>query len=332
MRPVKALISLGCLVALFLAAPAAAQAERELRAQARLFPEITVGVNAMARDTAGRYYVLLRGTSVLMFDAQGTQLGQIPPAGSTPLAYGADLDVTCPSEPGAACLVFVADRAANAVKVYSSAGDYLGSIPVAGPTSVAGLPGNEVAVATLKAPRLVQVFNAEGKLAREFGDPAEVADGGELNRFLNTGRLATDAEGHIYYSFAYVPEPTVRKYDRFGYAALEIELASLDFYPTAQAARRAIAQRESRESRSASLKMVISAIGVGPREQDVWIASGGVLIHFDPDGRRRGTYRIFTAEGARIEAVAILVEPERLLVASETLGVFEFPRPDKTSR
>ncbi len=31
----------------------------------------------------------------------------------------------------------------------------------------------------------------------------------------------------------------------------------------------------------------------------------------------------------RLEAAAILIEPDRLLLASDPLGIYEFPRPDK---
>jgi hypothetical protein len=54
------------------------------------------------------------------------------------------------------------------------------------------------------------------------------------------------------------------------------------------------------------------------------------LVHYDRDGNRKGiTYRTFSPEGARVEPVSILVEPDRLLLAADPIGVFAFARPDK---
>src|SRR2546427_2010145 len=76
----------------------------------------------------------------------------------------------------------------------------------------------------------------------------------------------------------------------------------------------------------------VTAVGVDPVTQEIWVALGGLLLHFDRAGDRRSSYRTFTAEGARLEATAILVEPDRLLLAADPLGIYEFPRPDKTLR
>jgi hypothetical protein len=41
------------------------------------------------------------------------------------------------------------------------------------------------------------------------------------------------------------------------------------------------------------------------------------------------TYRTFTADGTRVVPVSILVEPNRLLLAADPIGVYAFARPDK---
>jgi hypothetical protein len=53
------------------------------------------------------------------------------------------------------------------------------------------------------------------------------------------------------------------------------------------------------------------------------------LLHFDKDGNRRSEYQIYTRDGARIEANALLVEEDRLLIGADPLGVYEFARPDR---
>jgi hypothetical protein len=79
LAPVFRRILLLLLVGLALAAPAGAQVESELLARRRVFPEIGAGLRAIKRDTAGHYYVLTApGPAVLVYDAAGQRVGQIP--------------------------------------------------------------------------------------------------------------------------------------------------------------------------------------------------------------------------------------------------------------
>ena len=311
-----------------LATPAAAQIEDEFVAKSRVFTEAGPGLQAVRRDASGNYYVLTT-SAVAVYNAEGKLIKKIPdapaakgpaPAQTTTILYGEDLDVDAEGR------IYVADRAANAIKIFFPDGSTK-MISVNAPTSVAALAGGEVAVTTWHSVRLVTVFDLQGKVVREFGDPTELADRKELNRFLNIGRLTTDPESHIYYAFNYLPEPTVRKYDRYGYSSLEINVATLEFQPTAQAARHEIERQE--RGGTPAFKPVVTACGVDPLTQDVWIALHGFLLHFDREGNRRGTYRTYTPEGARLESMTILIEPGRLLLGADPLGVYEFPRPDK---
>ena len=316
---------------------ASAQQEIELRSKARLFGNLGPGVTALKRDAAGRYFVLASvpdglGSVVYIFDATGKRLGQIPtmpaildsrqPAPLIQYADDFDLD--------ASGRIYVADRGSNAIKIFSPDGALERSVAVTAPASVVALTDGEFVVTSMRPEKLVQIYDAKGKLAREFGELVEIAARADLNRFLNIGRLATDPDHHIYRAFTNLPEPTLRKYDRFGYALAEIELAAIDFLPTARAARREI-QRQDERGGTPALKPTIRAVGVDPQSQHVWLGVGGLLVHCSADGTRLATYRIFTAEGVRIEAVAILVEPDRLLVAADPIGIFELPRPDKPS-
>lgn len=325
-------------------------------------------LKSLAVGDARHYYVLTaRGTTIFVYDAAGKLLKQFPPPvpagqrppkdaetplplarspsarisssakpGETLLQYGEDLDVGCPRLPGekadtaAACFLYVADRGANAIKALSLDGALVRTIPVTAPTSVVALAEGEVAVATMRNSRLVAVFDRDGKLAREFGVPAEIAETADLNRFLNIGRLATDAASYLYYSFSYIPDPTVRKYDRFGYAAMEMELTTLDSVATSQSRRREISRLDEEGARAAAFKPGVGAIAVDADTQEFWLGVGGLLMHFAADGTRVGLYRLFTTEGARIEPSAILVEPDRLLIASDTLGIFEFAYPERS--
>lgn len=308
------------------AAPISAQIEDDLLAKRRVFPDQGPGLRAVSRDAAGNYYVLSSlAASVAVYNPAGERIQKIPPAagaGSNPgLSFGEDLDVDAEGR------VYVADRGGNAVKVFNRDGSPALTIAVASPTSVVALSGGKIAVASMKSARLVTVFDLQGKVVREFGDPSEAAERGELNRFLNIGRLGTDRRANIYYAFDYLPEPTVRKYDRHGYSAFEISLTALEFQPAAEAVRREIERQE--RGGAPRFKRVVTAVGVDPDTEEIWAVTGGLLLHFDREGNRRGTYRVYTPEGARIEATSVLVEKNRLLLGADPLGVYEFARPDQ---
>ena len=309
-----------------------AQDEGDLTAKQRVFPGIGPGLRTVKRGGDGRLYVLASPSPGLtVFDEAGKQVLSIAQLASSPgsanasqalIAFGEDCDVDSDGK------IYVADRGANLIRVFSPDGAPVRSIAVKNPVAVAALPEGEVAVATLREPHLVIVFDKTGREVREFGDPEPIAERQELNRYLNIGRLATDAKGHLYYAFAYLPEPTVRQYDHLGYAGQDIQYTALEVWPAAQAARKEI-ERQERRGDQPSLKRVLTAVGVDRSNGEVWIALENTLLHFDAEGNRRASYKIYTPQGARLDASTILVEKDRLLIGDDPLGIFEFERPDK---
>lgn len=321
-----------CLLACF-AGCALAQDEGELTAKKRLMPSVGPGLRAVKRGTDGNYYVLTApGPSVLEFDAAGKLLKPIPsyeeskspgPASQDlrAIAFGEDMDVDAQGT------VYVADRGANAVKIWTPQGDAR-EIKVNAPVAVAALPDAEVAVSTLHDPHLVTVYDKNGRDVREFGDPQQISERPELNRFLNTGILVTDGGAHLFYGFPYLPEATVREYDRFGYAGQDFQFTGIDAYPEAQATRREIVKQEKR-GETPVFKRILTAVGVERGSSEVWMALRNNLLHFDKDGNRRASYLLYTPEGARLEANTILVEQDRLIIGSDPLGIYAFERPKK---
>lgn len=310
----------------------AAQEEGDLTAKQRLFPGIGPGLRAVKRGANGRLYVLASPSPGLtVFDEAGKQvitIRELAPSSSGAhasqalLAFGEDCDVDSDGQ------IYVADRGANAIRVFSPDGLPLRSFAVKNPVSVAVLPEGEIAVGTLRELHLLLVFDKNGKEVREFGDPEPITERVELNRYLNIGQLATDSTGHLYYAFNYLPEPTVRQYDRQGYGGQDIQYTALEAWPAAQAARKEI-ERQERRGDQPSLKRILTAVGVDRSNGEVWIALYNTLLHFDAEGNRRASYKIYTPQEARLEANTLLVEKDRLIIGSDPLGVYEFVRPDK---
>jgi len=78
-------------------------------------------------------------------------------------------------------------------------------------------------------------------------------------------------------------------------------------------------------------KPVITAVGVDPETHDAWAAISDTLVHLDSYGNRLDMYYLLISDSdlASIKPTSILVEPNRILIASDAWGIFEFPRPDK---
>jgi hypothetical protein len=103
-------------------------------------------------------------------------------------------------------------------------------------------------------------------------------------------------------------------------------LTAIDDLPPAHAMRREIARQEDL-STPPSLKPTINAFGVDTSSGEVWIAMGDELIRIDKDGNRRADYRTYTSEGERVQPASILIEPNRILLAADPIGVYDFARP-----
>jgi streptogramin lyase len=319
-----------CLLAYLASTSRAQDLEDQLTAKARILPTIGPGLRSVQVGADGNTFVLTAAANVSVFGEDGKLLKNIPSyiekagpalAELRAIGFGESMDVD------ASGTVYVADRAANAIKIWDAAGNAR-LVQVNAPLSVAALPDGEVAVATLREPHLVMVFDKNGRDVREFGDPEPLTDRTDLNRFLSIGQLATDAQGHLFYGFAYTPEPTVRQYDRFGYASLEMQYTALEAAPQAQAVRREI-RRQEKKGGAPIFKRVMHAFGVDRDTGEVWMAVGNNLLRFDKEGTRRAGYKLYTPEGARLEPSIVLVEKDRLMIGSDPLGIYVFERPDK---
>jgi hypothetical protein len=326
-----------CLLMSVAGAASAQQIDADLVAKRRLFAPVGPGLKQIREGADGKIYVLASPSpGLVVYSAEARRLLSMREASGLPAAalaearasgevlveFGEDFDVDADGT------IYIADRAANTIQAYSKEGRHLRSMPVTAPMAVAAMPEGEVAVGTLQRESLVTVFDKIGRLVREFGDPETMTERGDLNRFLNLGELASDAMGHVYYGFRYFTEPTVRMFDRFGYAGEDVRYTALDAFPEAAAMRREIARQESRGD-TPRFKQVMTAMGVDKQTGEVWIGIGNLLLRFDKEGNRRATFRLYTPQNARLEAVAIVVEKDRLIIGGDPIGIYEFERLDK---
>jgi hypothetical protein len=247
----------GALLSGCLGGPAHAQGvQTVLHARGRVFPEVGRGAEAIECDPAGHYYVLAAPASVIwIYSADGKRIGQIPSAqaaGDAAIKYAVDFDRDAVSG-----RIFVADRGANAVKIFTAEGALEASVAVNAPMSVVALANGEFAVVTLRSDHLVRVMNEHGKLLRSFGNISDaVSDPSQLTMpalsasadstagyaagystsappsyAMDIGKLYSGAPGDIYFAFILLKDPKFRKYDRFGYAGYEAGVSAKELIP-----------------------------------------------------------------------------------------------------
>src|SRR5262249_37831079 len=153
-------------------------------------------------------------------------------------------------------------------------------VNVSAPLAVAAMPESEVAVTTLPPGALVTVFDKKGRFGGGFGGSQPPPDRQDFDRLFHIGGPATDHQGHLYYGFQYFPEPTVRQFDRFGYAGEDLRYASLDVLQEAASVRREI-EKQERRGDAPRFKQVMTAMGVDKVTGEVWMAMGSTLLRFD---------------------------------------------------
>jgi hypothetical protein len=74
----------------------------------------------------------------------------------------------------------------------------------------------------------------------------------------------------------------------------------------------------------------ITAVGVDPATHEIWAGIGDSLAHFNKTGDLQELYYLTMKGGASLKAKAVLVEPDRILVAADPWGIFEFARLEKS--
>jgi hypothetical protein len=194
------------------------------------------------------------------------------------------------------------------------------------PMSIAALSGLEFAATVLRSNRLVSLFNAQGSLARSFGEAPPLSGSPAGRAVLSHGRVYGDGRDQIYFVFTDSPDPTIRRYDRFGFAAYEISLPASEFRPAPEA--RQWTTVTIRDDQAPPPTPVVGALAIDPETGEIWVAIGDQLLHFDRDGNRRAAYLTSTKQGAPIEATALLIEHDRILVADDPRGIFDFAFPE----
>jgi hypothetical protein len=251
--------------------------------------------------------------SVEVYDRAGRWSASIPAPRSSIEAFTVD----------ASGRVYLIDAEARRVKVMSSAGQEVGSFAVPRPSSLAALSDGSVVVASATKDGLLHVFDDAGRRLRSFGKP-QALDGGNYarNRFLNSGKVLTDAADEIYFIPKYAPEPVVQKYSKYGRLIATFEVKGEAIDQQAEAARRVIGQPSLKAVAGVS---VVNSATIDPTTGHLWVcmngsAKSGVVYEYDGGGKKLGEYTlVLKSQSGKARAVSSV---EHLIVRSPSVYVF----------
>ena len=76
---------------------------------------------------------------------------------------------------------------------------------------------------------------------------------------------------------------------------------------------------------AAAEKATITATAVDS-SGDLWVAVGDTLIHYSKDGTALDAYDLALKGGQPLKPTALVIEPDRFIVAADPWGIYEFSR------
>lgn len=187
--------------------------------------------------------------------------------------------------------------------VSDAKGNRLSNFPIpAATTSLAALNDGGIAIAAADSDGLLTVFDASGKTSRRIGSlkKLDIWDAAQ-NRFLNSGKVATNQSGELYHVSTFSPTPVVQKFSKQGELSKEftIEGAAVELQ-----LKRAKEFLKQRKSSCIGGYYVIRSASVDPTTGNLWIGmnglsetglirpESGVLYEYNSDGEKLAEYAL----------------------------------------
>jgi hypothetical protein len=211
------------------------------------------------------------------------------------------------------------------IKIFSGEGKLLTSFQAERPHAVAVLSDGSLLASGFPKEYLISVFNREGKLIKELGEPVNVDTKDAFDRrIMNMGSIVVDAEDNIYYVFRNLLTPIVRKYTADGNLAAEwhVESSGLDSV-LSQATKRF---QESQGSGGHFAIAVLTSAAFDNDTKTLWVASGQHVLQLDNSGHTIRSLLLTAPDGRPIDALGLAVTANSLC-AADPHGTFEFLKP-----
>ena len=311
-------IALASVVLLLL--PACSHAQAQLRADKQILLESTLGTVALKEGPGDQLYVLNRSvpsSSIWVSDYSGTSMHRIVRGGSGPTEVRWPKELAVDHDGN----VVVAD---GLIKVFSRDGRLFNSFRFDRPESVGVLSDGRILVSGMPKDQLISVFDRQGRMVGNIGEPAKLDDAPGFNAILNIGAIVVDGDDNIYYVFHFSLTPTVRKYTREGKLVAE-------WHPKSAFLDQAVVQakkvhEESKEKGDYRVSQVLTAAAFDSETKTLWVASGSQVLQLDSSGETIRSFELVRPEGGPMQTVGLLVDRDFIRAATR-FGIFEFFKP-----
>lgn len=218
--------------------------------------------------------------------------------------------------------IYVGDSNANQIRVFSSKGDVIRTIPALHPLTIAVLSNGNLVVGSGFNGSLLQMYDSVGNELRRFGQIKRfVANSVFENNFLNRGKVLVDSSDTIYYVYRYAPIPTVQRFSTKGKLLSEfaVEGAAVDL-------QLELAQNflKGRNERIGGIGTINSA-AIDPVTNDIWVcmngsSESGVAYRYTSEGTKVQEYRFIVSTGSASSKV--ITAPYHIVARTPSVCIF----------
>lgn len=190
----------------------------------------------------------------------------------------------------------------SSLSVFDAKGKRLNNFPIPeNTTSLATFGDNGIVVAAVDSEKLITVYDLSGKVIREFGKLKQLDRNTMQNRFLNSGKVAVNKFGEVFYISTFSPNPSVQKFSSQGELLKEFVIEGAT---TELQLERAKDFLNEKKITCVGGYHVIRAMSIDPTTGNLWIGmnglsetgaireESGVLYEYNTDGNKIAEYAL----------------------------------------
>jgi hypothetical protein len=314
----RTLIAIALVVASAKYLPAGADREKSAKGSSattvtleRVLPEL--GSVKRLRRLNGSIFLLSRtDDSLLELDRDYNVRRRIGEIGSGPgdLYHPEDFDVAADGT------IWVADRGNDRIQGFSADGKVLGEFRLREPSSIAALPGGELAIVQQFDTEVIRIFDRKGREVRSIGEITEVpgASDSQVN-YYNRAKLTSTRSGEVMAAFRFLIPAVAKLYGADGTLKASFQPSSVELTGAVIRLRQARSEDLKKSTLGGRVSLTGSAID---DDGFVWLAPTGMttVFRFAPNGRQVQEFKFKGEDGRDFGIHDLIFDGRRVLAVS----------------